>query len=114
LLADSFGIHAGTKGTQISSETIATFHVLSDVPLSVSVQWYIGLFECNTFGDPRNMPNVPLVPQFGNVPVMYYIILYRNMYLYRNRPGLVPMAGKLLDQRGCLGQADPPSAVHDT
>jgi hypothetical protein len=25
------------------------------------------------------MPNVPVIPQFGNVPVMYRIILYRNM-----------------------------------
>jgi hypothetical protein len=34
------------------------------------------------------MPNVPVVPQFGNVPVMYRIILYWNMYLYWNMPGL--------------------------
>jgi hypothetical protein len=34
------------------------------------------------------MPNVFVIPQFGNVPVMYRIILYRNMYLYRNMPAL--------------------------
>jgi hypothetical protein len=38
----------------------------SDVPLNVSVQWYIGHLECTVFGNPRNMPNVPVIPQFGN------------------------------------------------
>jgi hypothetical protein len=56
--------------------------------LNVSVQWYIGHLECTDFGDPRNMPNVPVIPQIGNVLVMYCIVLYRNMYLYRNRPAL--------------------------
>jgi hypothetical protein len=28
------------------------------------------------------MPNVPVIPQFGNVPVMYRVIPYRYMYLY--------------------------------
>jgi hypothetical protein len=35
------------------------------------------------------MQNVPVIPQFGNAPVMYRIILYRNMYLYRNMPALI-------------------------
>jgi hypothetical protein len=35
------------------------------------------------------MPNEPAFPQLGNVPVMYLIILYRNMYLYRTMPGLL-------------------------
>jgi hypothetical protein len=61
----------------------------TDVPLNASVQWYIGHLECIDFGDPRNMPNVPVIPQLGNVPVMYHTFLYRNVYVYWSRPGLL-------------------------
>jgi hypothetical protein len=61
----------------------------TDDPINASVQWYIGHLECIDFGDSRNMPNVPVIPQLGNVPAMYRTFLYRNMYVYWNRPGLL-------------------------
>jgi hypothetical protein len=75
----------------------AAVDVGTTLPSQPTCSQIFGHLESIDFGDPRNMAYVPVIPQLGNVPVMYHISLYRNMCLCQNRPGIKCPKGLLFE-----------------